>query len=295
MGSKFKNTLIIVVIIVLIALSGGIYNFIVQRGKVKEKEKKIKDLKMFQMDTAELEKQLYELKIKVAELDSILALRKYNIPYNLPQSNFFDFVNRVSFSFSPNSYVNILFNQMETSKNYNIYHYTLDGVAEYNDLYRLIYSIEESKELKKISALNLTNNVKVDSTGMPHYLVAFKFNVAVYFSNNDQLSVKNIKENQLEPNPQYDFFYPLIRNEIPPNKEHLLDVQTAKLLALIPDGAFLSDASGNTFLLWEGDAVYLGYLTQIDYQNNQVKFILNKGGIIENVVLQLDKEKKQSK
>ncbi len=295
MGSKIKNTLIIVLIIVLIVLGGGIYNFVVQRGKINEKQKKIKDLKLYQLDTEALEKQLFDLKSRVAELDSILALRKYNIPYQLPQSSFFDFVNKVSFFFSSDSYVNIVFNNAERGTNFNKYNYTLDGVAEYNDLYRLIYSIEESKELKKISGVNLTNNVKVDSTGVPHYLVAYKFNVAVYFSNNDQFSVKGARENQLEPNPQYDFFYPLIRNEIPPNKEHLLDVQTAKLLALIPDGAFLSDSSGNTFLLWEGDAVYLGYLTQIDYQTNEVKFILNKGGIIENVVLQLDKEKKPGK
>ena len=66
-------------------------------------------------------------------------------------------------------------------------------------------------------------------------------------------------------------------------------------LALIPDGAFLVDASGNTYLLWEGDQVYLGYLTNINYQNNEVNFVLNKGGIIENITLKLEKEKKPSK
>ena len=64
---------------------------------------------------------------------------------------------------------------------------------------------------------------------------------------------------------------------------------------LIPDGAFLSDASGNTYLLWEGDQVYLGYLTNINYQNNEVNFVLNKGGVIENYNLKLEKEIKQSK
>ena len=36
---------------------------------------------------------------------------------------------------------------------------------------------------------------------------------------------------------------------------------------------------------------YLGYLTKIDYDKNEVRFILNKGGIIEKVTLTLDKEK----
>jgi hypothetical protein len=69
-----------------------------------------------------------------------------------------------------------------------------------------------------------------------------------------------------------------------------LDVQGAKLLALIPEGAFLSDSKGNTYLLWEGQQVYLGYLTKIDYDHNTVSFILNKGGIIEKTDLTLEKE-----
>ena len=57
---------------------------------------------------------------------------------------------------------------------------------------------------------------------------------------------------------------------------------------MIPDGAYVADASGNTHLLWEGDEVYLGYLTKIDYSTNEVKFVLNKGGVIEKITLKLE-------
>lgn len=291
MSSKVKNTIIILVIIVLIALTGGLFNYVYLHGKVKDREKKINDLKLYQMDTEALRQQLDMLKKRVAELDSILANRKYNIPYNLPQSSFFDFVNQVSYSFSTNSYVNIEYIDMETTPHFNIYHYTLTGSAEFGDFMRLIYGIEESKLLKKISGVELNNSVKVDEDGTPHYLVTFKFRTSVYYSNDDRFYVKEFKENTIEPNPSYDIFYPLIRNEIPPNKDNLLDVQNASLLALIPDGAFLADANGNTFLLWEGDKVYLGYLTNINYQNNEVSFVLNKGGVIETKTLQLQKAK----
>ena len=36
--------------------------------------------------------------------------------------------------------------------------------------------------------------------------------------------------------------------------------------------------------------VYLGYLTKIDYDNKLVHFIINKGGVIDKVDLQLQKE-----
>jgi hypothetical protein len=295
MSSKVKNTIIIIFILLVISLGGGIFNYVFLKGKIEDREKKVKDLKLYQLDTESLKEQLKFLKKRVAELDSILANRKYNIPYNLHQSDFFDFVNRVTYSFSPHSYVNIEFVEAVSVPNFQIYNYSLTGVAEFNDFNHLIYSIEESKLLKKITGVSLSNNVKVDEDKVPHYLVTFKFNVAVYFSADDRFYVKEFTENSLVPNPIYDVFYPLIRNEIPPNTEGLLDVQSASLLALIPDGAFLADASGNTFLLWEGDKVYLGYLTDINYQTNEVNFVLNKGGIIENVTLQLNKDKKTSK
>ena len=292
MSTKVKNTLIILVIFLGIFLSAGFYNLVIQKSKIRDKEKKIKDLKLFQLDTEALTRQLGSLKKRVAELDSVLANRRYNIPYKFSQAGFFDFVNQVSYGFSANSYVNVEFDESESGANFNIYDYTVSGTAEFNDLNKLIYAVEESKQLKKISEMDLSNNVKVDKDGTPHFLVNYKFRVKVYFSMNDRFYLKDIKENSLLPNPIYDFFYPLIRNEIPANIDHLLDVQSAQLLALIPDGAFLSDASGNTYLLWEGDQVYLGYLTNINYQNNMVNFVLNKGGIIENVSLKLEKEKK---
>jgi hypothetical protein len=292
MSGKLKNTIIMVVILVILVLGGGAYNFIYQKAKINDRLKKIKALKLYQLDTEALNQQYALLNKRVAELDSVLANRRYNIPHILSESNFFEFINKVNYNFSPLSYVNVEYNETETSNNFVVYVYTVNGVAEFNDLVGLIYAIEESKQLKKIETVELSNNIKVDADATPHYLITYKFKVKVFFSNDERFYVKDIKENNLSPNPEFNIFYPLVRNEIPPNKEKLLDVQTGELLALIPDGAFFSDASGNTYLLWEGDKVYLGYLTNINYQNNEVNFVLNKGGLIEDVTLKLVKEKK---
>jgi hypothetical protein len=114
---------------------------------------------------------------------------------------------------------------------------------------------------------------------------------SIYFSTTDRFVTASLVENNLSTAPVYDVFYPILRNEIPPNYDELLDVQGARLLALIPEGAFLADSKGKTYLVWEGEQVYLGYLTKIDYDRNRVSFILNKGGIIEKIELDLEKEK----
>ena len=292
MDPKIKNTLIILVILVLIVLGSGLYTYVIQQGDIDDKKSKIKELNLDAYNTADLVEQLNALKARSAELDSILNLRKFNIPVSLPQSRFYDFVNKISFGFSPHSYVNIEYIDTKQAGEFMYYKYDLSGVAFFNDLYKLIYAIEQSKELKKILMVSFNDFVKVDDEKNPFYLVNYKISAAVYYASNADFASKVIKENRLTPNPIYDVFYPLIRNEIPPNTDNLLDVQNATLLALIPDGAFIADGQGTTYLLWEGDQVYLGYLTEIDFDNNTVRFILNKGGIIDKVDLTLEKENK---
>ncbi len=287
MDRKVKNSILLGIILLLIIVSGAVYIFVFQQGTIDDKEKKLKQINVDAYDTDDLIDQLLTLQKRAAELDSILSLRKYNVPVSLRQSKFFNFVNRVSFGFSPRSYVNIQYKTVEQEQHFSKFVYSLDGTATFNDLYKLIYATEQSKELKKVSNVTLNNFVEVDEDGIPHYLVSYRMDVAVYFSDNDRFAASALKENRLTANPLYDVFYPLIRNEIPPNVDNLLDVQNAQLLALIPEGAFLADTKGNTYLLWEGDSVYLGYLTEIDYENSEVRFVLNKGGIIEKVSLSL--------
>lgn len=291
MDRKLKNTIILLIIFAAIVIGGGLFSYIYLQGKIDDLELEKANLKVKQLDSDKLREELVYLKEREEVMDSILSLRKYNIPMATSETRFYDFINRISFNFSEFSYADVIYQNVEQEDNFSFHKYLIKGVATFNDLYRLIYAIEESKELKKVIDPKITDLVMTDEEGIAKYLVAFNFSVKVYFSDNNLFASSNLRENSLHPNPVYDAFYPLIRNEIPPNTDGLLDVQTGQLLALIPDGAFLSDASGNTFLLWEGDRVYLGYLTKIDYKLNEVTFILNKGGLIEKTVLQLEEKK----
>ncbi|MEE9432340.1 MAG: hypothetical protein V3V16_14935 [Melioribacteraceae bacterium] len=288
MNKKLVSTLFLVAILFVIAIGGGVYAYYFQAEELESKEKELKGLKVNAENTEELEMQLADLKVRVAELDSILSLRKFIIPTDLKQSSFFKFVNKASSSFSEQSHVNVTYSGAGKVDDFYSYTYSCAGTAEFNDFFKLAYAIEQSKELKKISGGTLNNFVEVDDDGVAHYLVNYSMNVKVYYADNDQYSSSDYRENRLKSNPLYNVFYPLIREKVAPNTKNLLDVQTAQLLAIIPDGAYVTDASGKTALLWEGDEVYLGYLTKIDFETNEVKFILNKGGIIEKITLNLD-------
>lgn len=295
MSKKLKSTLGLVGLLLLILVISGVYVFVFQRGKLNEKKSKLEELKANDYNTEQLTLQYQDLLERASVLDSILAARKFNIPKNLSSVKFYNFINNVSSSYSEQSQVDIEFIGKEQDKEFFFFNYKLSGKATYNDLFNLVYGIEHSKELKKITGLSLNNLVVTDQDGIPSFLVGFSMNVGVYFSTNDRFSTASLVENNLRTAPIYDAFYPIIRNQIPPNIDMLLDVQGAKLLALIPEGAFIADSKGNTYLVWEGEQVYLGYLTKIDYEKKKASFILNKGGIIEKVELVLENEKLKDK
>lgn len=290
MNRKLKNTIVLIALLVFILVGGGVYIFAIQGSKISDKKDKLKELKANGLNKDDLEMQYKSLLVKSAVLDSILASRKFNIPNDLNSIKFFDFVTNVTADFSPRTHVDVEFVESGQDKEFLYYNYKLTGNGTYSDVYKLIYALEQSKELKKLSTVTMSNFISTDDDGLPYFDVSFTLNAKVYYSQDSRFATAQLVENNLNTTELYDAFYPLIRKEIPPNIDQLLDVQNATLLALVPEGAFLSDGKGSTYLLWEGEPVYLGYLTKIDYNHNKVNFILNKGGIIEQVELKLQKE-----
>lgn len=297
MNKKLRSTLVLLALLFLILIAGGAYLYFVQNKDLDEKKAKLQELQAKALDPQELLARYQDLLVQSNRLDSILANREFNIPQNLSSIKFYNFVNNVTNGFSDKAQVNIEFLEQKQEKEFFYHEYKLTGFGYFNEVYNLIFAIENSKELKKVTSVSLGNLVQTKEDEIPIYLVNFTLNARTYFSTDNRFAPATFAENNLGGPTLYDAFYPLIRNEIPPNIDELLDVQGATLLALIPEGAFIADSKGNTFLIWEGEQVYLGYLTKIDYQNSRVSFILNKGGIIEKMDLELDRSefKKENK
>ncbi|MBK7631662.1 MAG: hypothetical protein IPJ23_13345 [Ignavibacteriales bacterium] len=295
MNKKLRSTLVLLAFLFIILIAGGSYLYFVQSKDLTEKRDKLTELQAKALDPQELLAQYQGLLVESNRLDSILANREFNIPQNLSSIKFYNFVNNITNGFSDKAQVNIEFLEQKQEKEFFYHEYKLTGFGYFNEVYNLIYAIEHSKELKKVTNVSLGNLVKTETDEVPVYLVSYTLNAKAYFSSDNRFAPATFVENNLGAPTLYDAFYPLIRNEIPPNIDELLDVQGATLLALIPEGAFIADSKGNTYLIWEGEQVYLGYLTKIDYQNSRVSFILNKGGIIEKMDLELDRSELQKK
>ncbi|MCU0406217.1 MAG: hypothetical protein MUE64_04460 [Ignavibacteriaceae bacterium] len=208
MNKKLISTLSVLALLIIILVAGGIYIFVVQRGDISERQEKLDELNKNVYDPVELDNRYQELERRSAELDSILANREFNIPQNISSIKFYNFINNVVANFPKETTVNVEYLRQAPDKEFFFHEYKLTGGGNYNDVYKMVYAIEQSKELKKINKLSLTNLVKTDEE-VPLFLVNFELIAQVYYSLDNRFAPAEYVENNLATGPIYDAFYPL--------------------------------------------------------------------------------------
>lgn len=292
MKRKNKTLIILIAVLVVLSAAGGTYSWVIQGKEFKAKEAQLLALRADYAKIQALDFQLKELESKAGLVDSLMFTGAFTLPRNLLQSDFYRFIDSYSGDHEIYTFTNTEYLSRGVENGFHYYMYKVSGNGTFDDVYGLIYAIEHSRELKKIQSADVGSLTSVESKGAARYLVRFNLEVRVYFSESDQYAALTRKENNLSVGSMHNAFYPLVRTTIKSNTSNLPDVQKATLISLVPQGAFITDSKGNTMLFQKGDLVYLGYLADIDYQRGTVTFILNKGGILEELILELGKKQK---
>lgn len=165
---------------------------------------------------------------------------------------------------------------------YGIVTSTVNGRGPWNGVYRLINRIENSQPLQRLDQLEIRPVNEPGEYGNTH----FSFRIRSYYGRTtperDRGQEVRLQTASLYHNP----FFPLIR-QVEPNEENLPDVENSRLIGLSDNRAFLRDQNGRMVQLRQGDAVYLGRMTAIDVRGGTAQFRLNKGGLIEQVTLEV--------
>ncbi|MSS71960.1 MAG: hypothetical protein EXS64_10780 [Candidatus Latescibacteria bacterium] len=182
--------------------------------------------------------------------------------------------------------------------------YTLSGDGDFRSLAHFIWFIEHGQPFYALSNLDVrgnpgfkmpvidSNEPVVPGAKAPALVydpdrVQFNMTFRVYFSPNshvqDTLFVLDQDPPPLDTNP----FRPLIHDELPVNTKGLFEVAGAQLRGVGYRKAFLVDKGGKLHVLREGDPVFMGALSRVDQARNRVEFLLNRGGIADKVVLEV--------
>lgn len=163
---------------------------------------------------------------------------------------------------------------------------TVEGEGNYENLTNFLYRIEYSRPLIQIRSVQLQNIAELERLNTVNFQIA----LSGYYRRGNWTNYRaDLNTSSPLGNIIHNPYYPLIR-PIPPNTENLPNVENSRLIALTGNTAHIIDQTGVLKRIAIGDRVYLGSLSSINMNAGEAVFQLNKGGIMDRVVLNLSQQ-----
>ncbi len=286
MNTSIINSLILVVFAAFLIGAGHYVTDVHQPRKLQEIEDKITLAKLQQA-------QVSQLLVEQAESAELAeeGLRKWrarykSIPVKLNTADMVLYLEGLtSYGFEQ---FDVQLQGITNAGDFSYYTFQVHATAFFDPLFRFIWHIENNREFYRIDDLKMSHTtIYKDNTetGLPRRLdmVRSSFKLHAYFAAREGISAEDddlvpIPDNMLpRRSPAHNSFYPIVRTDLPPNDEQLLDIENSTLLSIVGDRAiFLWD--GRQYIVSEGDRVYLGDILKIDPKMALVRVRLNKGG-----------------
>jgi hypothetical protein len=169
--------------------------------------------------------------------------------------------------------------------------YSVVGTGSFRDVYNLIWRIEHEKWLVKIDRVRMQEQ-RVQKKDRTWSEMQFEMVLHAYYSLRTMpvCGETTAYDARRHPYVGYNPFYPLVQEELPPNRDGLVEVEGAALVAMTADQVIVQGGRGRRATLRIGDRVYLGQLKTIQPDARRAVFVLNKGGLVDQVVLEMSHE-----
>lgn len=290
MSYALRNTIVLAAFLAVIFGVGFYLTSVVQTRERQELRAEAVSLEETISQRPAAESEVKNAEEKLAEMKDKYSKRFKVIPGNDTTALTYAYLNRIM---DASGFVkfDIIYLGAEPHDKYGYNIYNLKGETSYDNLFRFIWYLEHARLLYKIGDLALTGHeVREETREKPQTIVPFTMELHAYYSSVAGVSSEMSGEDPTLYRPVsigLNFLRPLISSEPPPNLRGLVDVERSDLRAVMSDKIFIVDEKGMGHILREGDEVYLGYLTKIDPDKNGAEFTLNKGGIIDRVVLKV--------
>lgn len=284
MSYGVRNTLILLLVLTIFIGGGWSYIYFYQQPRVEELKQKVQKTRE-EVNKKQQTADRYPVLKKQFE-KSRQFFNNYNkaLYANSNEDYVYNFLNTVS---SGSAYTDFTFSFSDstTYEKYGIMTMQVSGQGYYRNFLNFVRQIELSKPLNKINGMSISPVNELDSYGK----VNFNFSLVSYYDRSKLLGEPDLAITNNLLGSVYNPFYPLIRS-VQDNEDNLVDVEASKLLAVGTNRIFLLDQNGVMKKLSRGDEVYLGKLSSINVDQGSASFVLNKGGIVERVTLQIDND-----
>jgi len=296
MNNSLINTLLIAGFTILVVAAGHYLTEVWQPARVQEIEDKITLARLEQAQVADLLMQQSASKeLAEATLRKWKARYKF-IPKTLQTADMVLYLESLTSSGFERFDVDLA--GVASRKDFSYYTFSVNATAFFSSFYKFVWHVENNREFYRIRDLSISYEPVYKQnreTELPMRLdmVKAKFQLDAYFGGSDVISAP---EEDLMPvplsflearDPVHNSFYPVIRTDLPPNDEGLVDVESWDLVSIVGDRAVFESGEKRRTLS-EGDRVYLGTIDRVDPMHAFVRVTLNKGGKVGTTEIPLE-------
>jgi hypothetical protein len=280
---KIRNSIALGVILLLVVGIGGYFSFIYQPGKIKK----------YRAEAKKIESKLLDNTIQTSAITGMQdKLRGTVHRWNNRTKEIGEFdISSQTYGYlsdiideSGSLRMNMVYSGRKETSKYGYNTYKLTGTAEFPNIFRFIWLLENGRRLYKITSINLRSEEQTKlNQEYPTVELRYDMELNAFYTPERSLG-KPVMRPDSAPQPiTSNPFVPNILKLTPLNVRNLVDVAGINVKAVAPGKALVMDQTGKLITLQVGDEVYLGKMTSTHPQEGTVEFTLNNGGIIETV------------
>ena len=284
---QIRNIITLSIILIIISSIGGYYVFSKYPKQIEVLDKQIADLQVQIQALEFVAVQLEEAQQKIEAEEIKLSLVDKQVVPEVSPATTYTYLNKL-LEYSGFLKFDMVFMGTTKKKKYAEQRYNVKGEGTFGSIYKFVSYLESGPEMYKVGKLVMRGVEAIDlETQTQDLVVTYEMEVLALFAKGQDLPPIHKTLDDVKFASAKDPFYPYVKKELPPNFYELLEVERAELKAVMANQAIVVDHNRNTHYIREGDEIYLGYVKKIDEANNRVIFTLDKGGIVEDFILEL--------
>ena len=286
MSYAIRNSLILLVTLLIIAGAAFSYINFVQKSEIQQLTSELEALNRDFNTKTNIRDQYQPLLERFNKAKEIVQNYDKKLYSNNNPDDVYDYLREINDD-NLELFYDFTYQDSIVQEQYGIIQSRIVGTGIYADFVTFINKIENSLYLNKVENVSIrpaTGEASQD-------YVNFNLTLNSYYQKIDFETAADLTQ-KFRVNPNISVFNPLkplILNTIPGNVDNLTNIEQSRLIGLTSTRVFIINQNGETKILKPGDKVYLGYLQQIDVENREVIFNLDKGGIKEIFTLKVER------
>lgn len=283
MSYKIRNSIALGVILLLVVGIGGYFSFIYQPGKIKKYRAEAKKIEIKLQDNTIQTSAITGMQDKLRGTVHRWNNRTKEIGEFDISSQTYGYLSDI-IDESGSLRLNMTYSGTKTTSKFGYNTYKLTGTAEFPNIFRFIWLLENGRRLYKISSITLHSEEQTKiNQEYPTFELRYEMELNAFFTRERSLGKPVMKPDSVPQPITSNPFLPSILRLTPLNLRNLVDVASINVKAVASGKALVMDQAGKLITLQVGDEVYLGKMTATHPQDGTVEFTLNNGGIIETV------------